>query len=99
MVVAGYAEPGQMEEWRKRAERWPERSRMVGGGMVVKQRDIPRILETEMDALAEYNRYKLMGFPFSGGWREQPAVLIDIIEPLLVAEKALEAEKFGNSAR
>ena len=33
-----------------------------------------------LSALAIYNRFKRFGFPFSGGWAEQPEYIVNIIE-------------------
>ena len=36
--------------------------------------------EYYFSALAIYNRYKRFGFPWSGGWAEQPDYIVSIIE-------------------
>lgn len=36
--------------------------------------------EYYFSALTIWNRYKRFGFPFDGGWAEQPAHIIEVIE-------------------
>ena len=36
--------------------------------------------EYYFSALAIYNRYKRFGFPWVGGWQEQPEYIVNIIE-------------------
>ena len=102
LAKAGHATPGMRKDWTERAARHPERSRVYGEGdaaVSIKQKDIPAIIDSELPALEFYFRYKIMGLPFSGGWAEQPALVIDIIETLEVLENTLQqqqAAKIGN---
>ena len=57
----------------------------------VERRQVPELFtEYFWTALMFYNRFKLMGLPFSGGWGEQPAHLVDVIESFESASRAVE---------
>ena len=61
---------------------------MAIGGVLIKRVDIPNYLTNENLELIEWwNKWKLYGLPYSGGWAEQPAIYIDVIE-------AIEEERF-----
>jgi hypothetical protein len=56
---------------------------MVLRGYGVERARIPEYFNTENDKkLGFYFKYKLFGWPFGGGWAEQPAYLLDIVERL-----------------
>jgi hypothetical protein len=56
---------------------------MVLKGYAVERAKIPEYLSGDNGArLGFYSRYKAFGWPFSGGWAEQPAYLVDVIERL-----------------
>ena len=56
---------------------------MVVGGYQVERSKIPSYFAAEsMGKLELFWRYKRLGWPFAGGWAEQPAYLVDIIELL-----------------
>lgn len=57
----------------------------------IERRRIPEVFnETYWSALIVYNRFKIMGFPFTGGWAEQPAQIVDVIEAFESAAQAVE---------
>ncbi len=50
---------------------------------VVVKGDIPGYFnDTTMAQMSMWEMYKLFGFPYSGGYDEQPAVYMDIIQAL-----------------
>lgn len=54
---------------------------MVFYDYMVKRDEIPSYFEEENIRRIEfYYRYKAFGWPYAGGWAEQPAGLVDIIE-------------------
>lgn len=54
-----------------------------GTDISIERARIPEYFNKDNDAkLGFYSRYKMFGFPFSGGWAEQPAYLLDIVERL-----------------
>lgn len=58
---------------------------MLRSGLDVKLDDIGEILSDEgiaLDAISFYRRYRTMGWPYRGGWAEQPARLEEIVELL-----------------
>jgi hypothetical protein len=61
--------------------------------------DVERRLVPELftdffwSALGVYNRFKMFGFPFSGGWAEQPAHIVDVIEAFESAARAIDRER------
>lgn len=60
----------------------------------MERRDVPGLFSDEYwAALRLWNRYKLFGLPFSGGWADQPAVVVDILEALEGANRAVEKER------
>lgn len=60
-------------------------------GVEIVRWDIPEYLtEDNYSVLRFYNNYKRYGFVFSGGWGEQPAIHIDIINALDVESDKLE---------
>ena len=60
----------------------------------MERRDIPTLFNDEYwGALKLWNRYKLFGLPFDGGWAEQPAAVIDVLEALESASRAVERER------
>jgi hypothetical protein len=61
---------------------------MVLWGYEICRRDIPGYLtERAVAAVRVWERFKQYGLPFAGGWAEQPAVYMDLIE-LFEAELA-----------
>ena len=62
---------------------------MVLWGYEICRKDIPMYFtDTAARAVHLWQMYKLFGWPFAGGWAEQPAYIVDIIETL-----ELEARK------
>lgn len=54
---------------------------MVLHGHVVKRHEIPSYFtEFHTQCIQFYFRYKTFGWPYAGGWAEQPARLFDIVE-------------------
>lgn len=50
-------------------------------GVTVERAKIPEYLnEYYFSCVRIWNRYKRFGFPFDGGWAEQPAYIIEAIE-------------------
>jgi hypothetical protein len=53
---------------------------MILRGHSIKRQDIPTYFTYEnMQRIEFFWKYKTLGLPFSGGWAEQPAYLVDII--------------------
>ena len=62
-----------------------ERTTVLRSGYEVRLDDIAGILsdaEDACDAIAFFLRWKMMGWPYRGGWAEQPARLFEIVELL-----------------
>ncbi len=62
-----------------------ERTTVLKSGHEVRLDDIAAILSDSgdaYDAIAFFLRWKMMGWPYRGGWAEQPARLIEIVELL-----------------
>ena len=59
-----------------------DRKEVLADGIVVTRSDIPGLLEDKgfYIAMREWNNYHRFGLPFTGGWKEQPCQLIDVIE-------------------
>ena len=61
---------------------------MLKSGLEVRLDDIASLLAEEgtaLDAIGFYWRYRTMGWPYSGGWAEQPALLsqtVELLDPL-----------------
>lgn len=54
---------------------------MVLWGYELCRKDIPRYLSGRARAaIRVWENFKLFGLPFAGGWAEQPAVYMDVIE-------------------
>ena len=50
-------------------------------GLQAKRDEIPEYFnEYYTSALLIYNRFKRFGLPFSGGWMEQPAYIMKVLE-------------------
>lgn len=50
-------------------------------GVNVERARIPEYLdEYYFSCVQIWNRYKRFGFPFEGGWAEQPAYIVEVIE-------------------
>ncbi len=63
----------------------PGRTTVLRSGHEVRLDDIAGILSDAgdaCDAIAFFVRWKMMGWPYRGGWAEQPARLIEIVELL-----------------
>lgn len=61
---------------------------MVIGGYEIDRGKIPSYFNDENRARLDfYFKYKVFGWPFLGGWAEQPAYLVDIVT-LLEGESA-----------
>ena len=76
---------------------------MLFSNVQVKRKDVlDHFNDYYLSALAIYNRFKRFGFPFIGGWAEQPDYIINIIEMFDVTlEKynSYKAEQAKNKAR
>ncbi len=56
---------------------------LVKSGILVRRDLIPDYFTDEaMEQIGLWNKYHTIGLPFAGGWAEQPAIYIDIIEAL-----------------
>ncbi|MEA4864179.1 MAG: hypothetical protein VB088_02135 [Sphaerochaeta sp.] len=63
----------------------PGRTTVLKSGHEVRLDDIAAILSDAgdaCDAIAFFLRWKMMGWPYLGGWAEQPARLFEIVELL-----------------
>ena len=66
---------------------------MILHGNVVRRDEIPSYFTEETTRRIEfYYRYKAFGWPYAGGWAEQPAHLVDIVE-LLEGEMGKRVKK------
>lgn len=66
---------------------------MVLGGYLVRRDRIPEYLTPDaLSGVELWRRYRLFGMPFAGGWAEQPAVVLDVLETL-EAEAAKKPEE------
>lgn len=66
---------------------------MVLHDYVVRRDEIPSYFNEENTRRIEfYYRYKAFGWPYAGGWAEQPAHLVDIVE-LLEGEMGKRVKK------
>jgi len=54
---------------------------LLPNGDVIDRGDIPSLVNDAdfLTAFNEWNSYHQFGFPYDGGWKEQPCHLIDII--------------------
>lgn len=69
---------------------------MVLWGYEICRKDIPTYFtERAMAAIDLWQTYKLFGFPFSGGWAEQPAVYMDIIKALEIEARKRQGKHAG----
>jgi hypothetical protein len=56
---------------------------MVLWGYEICRRDIPKYLTPRLRSRVHiWENYRRFGLPFAGGWAEQPAVVMDVIELL-----------------
>ena len=66
---------------------------MVLHDYVIRRDEIPFYFNEENTLRIEfYYRYKAFGWPYAGGWAEQPAGLVDIVE-LLEGEMGKRVKK------
>jgi hypothetical protein len=66
---------------------------MVLFGHIVRRDEIPSYFtEENVRRIEFYYRYKAFGWPYAGGWAEQPAGLMDIVE-LLEGEMGKRVKK------
>jgi hypothetical protein len=66
---------------------------MVYWGQVICRADIPKYLTPKVYAAIDlWQKWKLFGMPFAGGWAEQPAIYMDVIERLELEAKRRQAE-------
>jgi hypothetical protein len=66
---------------------------MVLHGHTVRRDEISSYFTEELARRIEfYYRYKAFGWPYAGGWAEQPAHLVDIVE-LLEGEMGKRVKK------
>jgi hypothetical protein len=66
---------------------------MILFGNVVRRDEIPSYFtEENVKRIEFYYRYKAFGWPYAGGWAEQPAGLVDIVE-LLEGEMGKRVKK------
>lgn len=74
----------QSAEWEKFSPGESDRERyMVRGGYDICRYDIPAILnDPVVYYLKLWKQYKRYGWPYAGGWAEQPAVYVDIIDAI-----------------
>ena len=69
---------------------------MVLHGHLIWRADIPKYrTEEAMTAIQLWSNYKCFGLPFAGGWAEQPAVVMDVLEVLENEWRKREAEARG----
>ena len=52
------------------------------GDYVIKRMDIPKYINWNIEKVRWWKYYNRYGFPYSGGWAEQPAIFMDVIELL-----------------
>lgn len=74
-----------MEGWEHYTptERDIGRTMVLKAGYEVERHKIPEYFTPSVySILSVYYKYKMFGWPWSGGWGEQPAYLVDIIETL-----------------
>jgi hypothetical protein len=58
------------------------------------RRRIPELFDDRFySALVLFNRFRVFGLPFAGGWAEQPAQVVDVLEALDGASRAVENER------
>lgn len=67
---------------------------MVLHGYEIERARIPEyITDDQLQYIDWWFKWKKFGFPFSGGWAEQPAIYMDVIETLEAEIDKLAAEK------
>jgi hypothetical protein len=58
------------------------------------RRRIPELFDDRFySALVLFNRFRVFGLPFAGGWAEQPAQVVDVLDALESASRAVENER------
>lgn len=87
----GYAE--KKVNWRYYEGR-EERITDLFGGIIVKRNLIPDLLDDFFyDCVGLYIKFKRYGLPFIGGWANQPAVVIDILDMFEYVINVIDAEQ------
>lgn len=65
-------------------------------GYEICRKDIPSYMTPRAYASIDlWQKYKSYGFPFAGGWAEQPAIYMDVIDALERELKKRQAEHGG----
>ncbi len=76
---------------------------MLVGNEWVERREVPKFFNEEFwSAYRIYSRFRRFGFPYSGGWEEQPAHIVELIEAMdqardIAVREADEWEKLTKS--
>jgi hypothetical protein len=69
---------------------------LPGTEIEVERARIPEYFRGEnAEKMEFYSRYKMFGWPFSGGWAEQPAYLVDIVECLEIEASKRMKKRIG----
>lgn len=73
------------------------------GRILVERARIPEYFTDDYEAAYDiYGKWRMFGLPFSGGWAEQPAYLLRIIETFEIVRQMYEqyrSEKNASSGR
>lgn len=58
------------------------------------RRRIPELFDDRFySALMLHNKFRTFGLPFAGGWADQPAQVIDVLDALESASRDVERER------
>jgi len=94
LIRDGSSERHARQQMLELAAQDPKRERLIGGRHVLTQAEIAEILrpggglEEMWECFELLRRFRLFGLPFAGGWADQPAVVVDVLETLLLEESA-----------
>jgi hypothetical protein len=68
---------------------------MIRGGQLICRADIPAYLKDSSlrEHIQWWVQYRQFGWPFAGGWAEQPAIFFDVIRALEMVAAEIESEK------
>ena len=86
-------------EWKDFTPSESDKARqIVRGGYAICRYDIPLILaDPVVGYIHWWGKYKRYGWPYAGGWAEQPAVLVDIIDAIENEADKANGERAGRS--
>ena len=78
----------------------PPTAKHMLAGYMVKANDVPALFSPMFwECVGLWKRYKLLGMPYDGGWAQNPAHLVRIIEIMENAYQTFQHQQMTESSR